>query len=110
MLETPMNKLRNLLKEMRSEISGNTMPIVHDAATAHWADKIEELISCESVQDQAATDKYADGEQRHASLAPVHSQEYERCPDCDKPLEPCGQCPQCGEWPNDFSRFRTGES
>jgi predicted amidophosphoribosyltransferase len=25
---------------------------------------------------------------------------YERCPNCDKPLEPCGSCPQCGEYPD----------
>ncbi len=25
--------------------------------------------------------------------------ENERCPECDKPLEPHGACPQCGEYP-----------
>lgn len=25
---------------------------------------------------------------------------FERCPDCDRPLEPCGSCPQCGEYPD----------
>ena len=29
-----------------------------------------------------------------------------RCSDCDKPLEPCGSCPQCGSWPNDDVRSR----
>ena len=26
--------------------------------------------------------------------------DIERCPQCDKPLEPCGSCPQCGEYPS----------
>lgn len=29
-----------------------------------------------------------------------NGKQFERCPECDKPLEPCGACPQCGEYPD----------
>lgn len=33
----------DLVAEMRAEIASKTMPIVHDASTRHWADKLETL-------------------------------------------------------------------
>ncbi len=33
-----------IVAEMRGEVSSKTMPIVHDAATAHWADRLDAIL------------------------------------------------------------------
>lgn len=38
--------------------------------------------------------------EKQASSEIAQSRAYERCPDCDQPLEPCGSCPQCDEYPD----------
>ena len=35
--------LEGLIAEMRGEVKGNTLPIVHDAATNYWADRLAAL-------------------------------------------------------------------
>ena len=53
--------LEMLVAKMRAEVKSCSTGILHEAATAHWADEIEKLLCGEST--------------------------HERCPECDQPLE-----------------------
>jgi hypothetical protein len=43
-LREGLETIDKIVREMRVEIESRTLPIVHDAATGYWADRIESAI------------------------------------------------------------------
>ena len=55
-------KFAELIAEMRSEVKSKTLPIVHDAATAHWADRLEEIVKHSEEWRELAAREIAEAE------------------------------------------------
>lgn len=67
-IERAARRIAELVAEMRGEVKSKTLPVVHDAATAHWADRLEEILRSELGESEATQNPASKGSEPHERI------------------------------------------